>query len=120
MEDVGLPFLRDLPLVVVHMKVIRFPKESGQKPVYVSVTDVLTPAQVKQRQDEEKRLQQEWNDAHPVEVAERNYEQARAELNQANKDVARNQNDRLKLFRFITCKSELDAANKTLLMQRLK
>ncbi|MDP1001327.1 colicin-like bacteriocin tRNase domain-containing protein, partial [Klebsiella pneumoniae] len=24
--------------------VIRFPKETGQKPVYVSVTDVLTPA----------------------------------------------------------------------------
>ncbi len=36
-----------------HEAVIRFPKESGQKPVYVSVTDVLTPAQVKQRQDEE-------------------------------------------------------------------
>ncbi|PCR36673.1 cloacin, partial [Klebsiella pneumoniae] len=31
------------------------PKESGQKPVYVSVTDVLTPAQVKQRLEEEKR-----------------------------------------------------------------
>ncbi|WP_269707328.1 colicin-like bacteriocin tRNase domain-containing protein [Klebsiella pneumoniae] len=29
-----------------------FPKETGQKPVYVSVTDVLTPAQVKQRQEE--------------------------------------------------------------------
>ncbi|EST83248.1 cloacin DF13 protein, partial [Escherichia coli ECA-0157] len=48
-----------------HEAVIRFPKESGQKPIYVSVTDVLTPAQVKQRQDEENRLQQEWNDTHP-------------------------------------------------------
>ncbi|WP_284070079.1 colicin-like bacteriocin tRNase domain-containing protein, partial [Escherichia coli] len=71
--------------------VIRFPKESGQKPIYVSVTDVLTPAQVKQRQEEENRLQQEWNATHPVEVAERNNAQARAELDQANKDVARTQ-----------------------------
>ncbi|EJB8050529.1 colicin [Escherichia coli] len=98
-----------------HEAVIRFPKESGQKPVYVSVTDVLTPAQVKQRQDEEKRLQQEWNDVHPVEVAERNYEQARAELNQANKDVARNQERQAKAVQvYNSRKSELDAANKTL------
>lgn len=98
-----------------HEAVIRFPKESGQKPVYVSVTDALTPAQVKQRQDEEKRLQQEWNDAHPVEVAERNYEQARAELNQANKDVARNQERQAKAVQvYNSRKSELDAANKTL------
>ncbi|WP_341742780.1 colicin-like bacteriocin tRNase domain-containing protein (plasmid) [Shigella sonnei] len=98
-----------------HEAVIRFPKESGQKPVYVSVTDVLTPAQVKQRQDEEKRFQQEWNDAHPVEVAERNYEQARAELNQANKDVARNQERQAKAVQvYNSRKSELDAANKTL------
>ncbi|EJU5085820.1 colicin [Salmonella enterica] len=98
-----------------HEAVIRFPKESGQKSVYVSVTDVLTPAQVKQRQDEEKRLQQEWNDAHPVEVAERNYEQARAELNQANKDVARNQERQAKAVQvYNSRKSELDAANKTL------
>ncbi|HCE0596859.1 TPA: colicin [Escherichia coli] len=98
-----------------HEAVIRFPKESGQKPVYVSVIDVLTPAQVKQRQDEEKRLQQEWNDAHPVEVAERNYEQARAELNQSNKDVARNQERQAKAVQvYNSRKSELDAANKTL------
>lgn len=98
-----------------HEAVIRFPKESGQKPVYVSVIDVLTPAQVKQRQDEEKRLQQEWNDAHPVEVAERNYEQARAELNQSNKDVARNQERQAKAVQLYNSrKSELDAANKTL------
>ena len=97
-----------------HEAVIRFPKESGQKPVYVSVTDVLTSAQVKQRQDEENRLQQEWNDTHPVEVAERNYEQARAELNQANKDVARNQERQAKAVHvYNSRKSELDAANKT-------
>lgn len=70
-----------------HEAVIRFPKESGQKPVYVSVTDVLTPAQVKQRQDEEKRLQQEWDATHSVEVAEREYERAKAELEAEDKKV---------------------------------
>ncbi|WP_316045276.1 colicin-like bacteriocin tRNase domain-containing protein, partial [Escherichia coli] len=70
-----------------HGAVIRFPKESGQKPVYVSVTNVLTPAQVKQRQDEENRLQQEWDATHPVEVAEREYERAKAELEAEDKKV---------------------------------
>lgn len=61
--------------------VIRFPAESGEKPVYVSVTGVLTPEQVKQRQDEENQLQLEWNAAHPVEVAEK-------ELDAANRDLS--------------------------------
>lgn len=63
-----------------HDAIIRFPKESGQAPVYVSVTDVLTPAQIKERQEDEKRRQQEWDAAHPVEVLEREYEKAKAEL----------------------------------------
>ncbi|HFW5273199.1 TPA: colicin-like bacteriocin tRNase domain-containing protein [Salmonella enterica subsp. enterica serovar Bullbay] len=97
-----------------HEAVIRFPKESGQAPVYVSVTDVLTPEQVKQRQEEENRRQQEWDATHPVEVAERNYEQARAELNQANEDVARNQERQAQAAQvYNSRKSELDAANKT-------
>ena len=98
-----------------HEAIIRFPADSGQKPVYVSVTDVLTPEQIKQRQDEENRRQQEWDATHPVEVAERNYEQARAELNQANEDVARNQERQAKAVQvYNSRKSELDAANKTL------
>lgn len=97
-----------------HEAIIRFPPDSGQKPVYVSVTDVLTPEQIKQRQDEENRRQQEWDDTHPVEVAERNYEQARAELNQANEDVARNQERQAQAEQvYNSRKSELDAANKT-------
>ena len=97
-----------------HEAIIRFPADSGQKPVYVSVTDVLTPEQIKQRQDEENRRQQEWDDTHPVEVAERNYEQARAELNQANEDVARNQERQAQAEQvYNSRKSELDAANKT-------
>ena len=71
-----------------HDAVIRFPKESGQQPVYVSVTEVLTPAQLKQRQDEEKRRQQEWDAVHPVEVAEREYLRKKAELDAEDKNIA--------------------------------
>lgn len=71
-----------------HDAVIRFPKESGQQPVYVSVTEVLTPAQLKQRQDEEKHRQQEWDAVHPVEVAEREYLRQKAELDAADKNIA--------------------------------
>nr|5EW5_A Chain A, Colicin-E9 [Escherichia coli]5EW5_B Chain B, Colicin-E9 [Escherichia coli]5EW5_C Chain C, Colicin-E9 [Escherichia coli]5EW5_D Chain D, Colicin-E9 [Escherichia coli] len=95
--------------------VIRFPKDSGHNAVYVSVSDVLSPDQVKQRQDEENRRQQEWDATHPVEAAERNCERARAELNQANEDVARNQERQAKAVQvYNSRKSELDAANKTL------
>ncbi|STU34589.1 Ccl [Klebsiella pneumoniae] len=68
--------------------VIRFPKETGQKPVYVSVTDVLTPAQVKQRQEEEKRRQQAWDAAHPEEGLKRDYDKAKAELDAEDKNIA--------------------------------
>lgn len=67
--------------------IIRFPKESGRKPIYVSVTDVLTPVQVKQRQEEEKRLQREWDAVHPLEVAERNYQAARADLAKTDAEI---------------------------------
>ena len=71
--------------------VIRFPKETGQKPVYVSVADVLTPAQVKQRQEEEKRRQQEWDATHPIEVAEREVAEAAKALSQAQSNVNQKQ-----------------------------
>ncbi|ELY7952803.1 colicin, partial [Salmonella enterica] len=97
-----------------HEAVIRFPKESGQAPVYVSVTDVLTPEQVKQRQDEENRRQQEWDATHPVEVAERNYRLASDELNRANVDVAGKQERQIQAAQAVAArKGELDAANKT-------
>ncbi|EAR3129309.1 S-type pyocin domain-containing protein [Salmonella enterica] len=97
-----------------HDAVIRFPKESGQAPVYVSVTDVLTPEQVKQRQDEESRRQQEWDATHPVEVAERNYRLASDELNRVNADVAGKQERQAQAGQAVAArKGELDAANKT-------
>lgn len=80
-----------------HDAVIRFPKKSGQKPVYVSVTDVLTPAQVKQRQEEENHRQQAWDATHPVEVAEREYKNAKAELDAENKNIRARQAELAKL-----------------------
>ena len=68
--------------------VIRFPKESGQKPVYVSVTDVLTPAQVKQRLEEEKRRQQALDASHHEEGLKREYDKAKAELDAEDKNIA--------------------------------
>ncbi|ECG8516323.1 colicin [Salmonella enterica subsp. salamae] len=97
-----------------HEAVIRFPKESGQAPVYVSVTDVLTPEQVKQRQEEENRRQQEWDATQPVEVAERNYRLASDELNRANADVTGKQERQAQAGQAVAArKGELDAANKT-------
>ncbi|ATI65980.1 hypothetical protein CPU03_17025 (plasmid) [Edwardsiella tarda] len=49
-----------------HDAVIRFPDNSNVKPVYVSVSDVLTPEQVKQREEEERRRQQMWNASYPL------------------------------------------------------
>jgi len=74
-----------------HDAVIRFPKESGQKPVYVSVTDVLTSGQVKQRQEEENRRQREWDAMHPVEVAGREYEKAKTALDAENRNISARQ-----------------------------
>ncbi|MDZ1439004.1 colicin E3/pyocin S6 family cytotoxin [Klebsiella pneumoniae] len=63
-------------------------QQCRQKPVYVSVTDVLTPAQVKQRQEEEKRRQQAWDAAHPEEGLKRDYDKAKAELDAEDKNIA--------------------------------
>ncbi|TSG61063.1 colicin, partial [Salmonella enterica subsp. enterica serovar Mbandaka] len=95
--------------------VIRFPMHRGHNAVYISESGGLSPDRVKQRQDEENRRQQEWEATHPVEAAARNYEQSRAERNQANEDVARNQERQAKAVQvYNSRKSELDAANKTL------
>nr|WP_269475551.1 hypothetical protein [Klebsiella pneumoniae] len=45
----------------------------------------LPPAQVKQRQEEEKRRQQAWDAAHPEEGLKRDYDKAKAELDAEDK-----------------------------------
>ncbi|KTG60679.1 cytotoxic family protein, partial [Klebsiella pneumoniae] len=46
-----------------------------------------TPAQVKQRLEEEKRRQQAWDAAHP-EGLKREYDKAKAELDAEDKNIA--------------------------------
>ncbi|PPA11740.1 cytotoxic family protein, partial [Klebsiella pneumoniae] len=47
-----------------------------------------TPAQVKQRLEEEKRRQHAWDSAHPEEGLKREYEKAKAELEAEEKNIA--------------------------------
>lgn len=70
-----------------HDAIIYFPPESKTGPIYVSVVDVLTPEQVKKRQEEENRRQQTWLASHPIEAAEQNIREADKALALANADV---------------------------------
>lgn len=74
-----------------HDAIIHFPPESKTGPIYVSVVDVLTPEQVKKRQAEENRRQQEWDATHPIEVAEREVAEAAKALSQAQSNVNQKQ-----------------------------
>ncbi|EAV6897415.1 TPA: S-type pyocin domain-containing protein, partial [Salmonella enterica] len=74
-----------------HDAIIHFPPESKTGPIYVSVIDVLTPEQVKKRQAEENRRQQEWDATHPIEVAEREVAEAVKALSQAQSNVNQKQ-----------------------------
>lgn len=51
--------------------IVHFPVGSNAEPVYVSVTTVLKPEEVKKQAAEAKRQQEKWEKAHPVEAAER-------------------------------------------------
>ncbi|HAU4332863.1 TPA: colicin [Citrobacter freundii] len=74
-----------------HDAIIHFPPESKTGSIYVSVVDVLTPEQVKKRQAEENRRQQEWDATHPIEVAEREVAEAAKALSQAQSNVNQKQ-----------------------------
>jgi len=67
-----------------HDAIIRFPATSGQEPVYVSVTDLISVEELKKQQEEERRRQQAWDAAHPLEAAEREYLTARADFTAAD------------------------------------
>ncbi|WGE30936.1 colicin-like bacteriocin tRNase domain-containing protein (plasmid) [Edwardsiella tarda] len=76
-----------------HDAVIRFPDNSNVKPVYVSVSDVLTPEQVKQREEEERRRQQMWNASYPLEAAKHDLAIANDELRRAGDNVTSQQRE---------------------------
>lgn len=71
--------------------IIHFPKESQLAPVYLSVIQVLTSAQAKAQQEKENQRQLEWEATHPIEVAERDVDNAGKELSQAQSNVNQKQ-----------------------------
>lgn len=74
-----------------HDAIIHFPPDSKTGPIYVSVVDVLTAEQVKQRQEAENLRQKEWDATHPIEVAEREVDKAVKALSQAQSNVNQKQ-----------------------------
>lgn len=72
--------------------IVRFPDNSS-KPVYISVSKVMTEAERKKTEVEEKKRQAEWDARHPYEVAERKARLAADKLSRATQEVARKQTD---------------------------
>lgn len=82
-------------------------------PIYVSVTEVSTSDQVKQRQEEEKRRTLAWTLNNPVEAAAKEDKDAGAELSRAQSDIVKAQERVNKAVQAIPLrKSELDDSNK--------
>lgn len=72
--------------------IVRFPDNSS-KPVYISVSKIMTEAERKKVEAEENKRQAEWDSRHPVEVAERKARLAADKLARANQQVAKKQTE---------------------------
>ncbi|WP_227727288.1 colicin-like bacteriocin tRNase domain-containing protein [Yersinia proxima] len=72
-QPTGVREVRDSPVTQVfsplgsnsHDAIIYFPAEANTDPVYISVTTVLTPVQIKQLEKENERIQAEWDAKYP-------------------------------------------------------
>lgn len=80
-----------------HDVIVRFPSGDKQKPVYISVTKVLTPEELKKRQQEEQRRQKLWDEAYPVEALQRKLDAAKKALASADADIKSKKNKLSKL-----------------------
>ncbi|OCQ53457.1 Colicin-E3 [Photorhabdus australis subsp. thailandensis] len=69
--DVPVKSYTPMPVKNTLDAIVHFPVGSNAEPVYVSVTTVLKPEEVKKQAAEAKRQQEKWEKAHPVEAAER-------------------------------------------------
>ncbi|MCC8456845.1 colicin-like bacteriocin tRNase domain-containing protein [Photorhabdus aegyptia] len=69
--DVPVKSYTPMPVKNTVDAIVHFPVGSNAEPVYVSVTTVLKPEEVKKQAAEAKRQQEKWEKAHPVEAAER-------------------------------------------------
>ncbi len=65
--------------------IVHFPVGSNAEPVYVSVTTVLKPEEMKKQAAEAKRQQEKWEKEHPVEAAERRLYEAEQVLKPLDK-----------------------------------
>lgn len=67
--------------------------ESGNHaPIYVAMTKILTPAEIKSMQDEITRRQKQWDATHPVEAANRKSAEAAEVLKNATQSLANAKN----------------------------
>ncbi|MEJ5075765.1 colicin-like bacteriocin tRNase domain-containing protein [Erwinia sp. MYb535] len=73
--------------------IVRFPAGSNAQPVYVSVTDILSPAELAKRAALEKQRRAEWDATHPLEVAQREFDSAEKDLMQVELDIKNLQNE---------------------------
>lgn len=95
-----------------HEAIVRFP-DGKSPPIYVSVTEVSTPDQVKKRLEEEKRRTLAWALNSPVEAAAKEDKEAGDQLSRAQADIVKAQERLNKALQAIPQRnSDLDAANK--------
>ncbi|CNL51601.1 colicin-like bacteriocin tRNase domain-containing protein [Yersinia alsatica] len=74
----GINEVKDAPVIAVssplgnhsHDAIVYFPPEAKTDPVYISVTTLLTPEQIRQQEDEDRRKQAAWEASYPIEAAE--------------------------------------------------
>lgn len=81
--------------------IVRFPAGSNAQPVYVSVTDILSAAELAKRAALEKQRHTEWDASHPLEVAQREYDAALKELQQADQGIGALQTEIAKLIQSV-------------------
>ncbi|MDA5491587.1 colicin-like bacteriocin tRNase domain-containing protein [Yersinia kristensenii] len=87
-QATGVSEVRDSPVTPVfsplgnnsHDAIVYFPAEADTDPVYISVTTVLTPEQIKQGEEEDRQKQAQWEASYPVEAAQYQLSQAKDAL----------------------------------------
>jgi len=75
-----------------HEVVVHFPGNKAE-PIYISMTEIISKKEVIKQKEEELNKQLEWDYQHPIEVAEREYQNAINELDLENKNINSLQND---------------------------
>ncbi|MFW5402541.1 colicin-like bacteriocin tRNase domain-containing protein, partial [Yersinia sp. 1252 StPb PI] len=93
-QPTGVSEVRDSPVTPVfsplgsnsHDAIVYFPADANTDPVYISVTTVLTPEQIKQVEEENGRIQAKWDAKYP-QVQQALFEKQRAIQTVAEKEA---------------------------------